>query len=152
MGRIRPDRRPATGRRGEFLAAAHLRHRGYRIVARNLRTPVGEIDLIAMDGRVLVFVEVKTARVFHPGPEHAPYLNPEPLRSLRWRQRRRIRRAAASWLRGEVVGSARAGPPHGEPEPRMRGRGAAAIRFDAIGVTLDTRGELQRLDHIEGAW
>jgi putative endonuclease len=151
MGRIRPDRRPATGRRGEFLVAAHLRHRGYRIVARNLRTPAGEIDLIAMDGRVLVFVEVKTARVFHAGPELALHLNPEPLRSLRWRQRRRIRRAAASWLRGEVAGTGRAAPAHGE-EPRMRGHGAAAIRFDAIGVTLDTRGELQRLDHIEGAW
>lgn len=48
------------GRRGETLAAWWLRLRGYRIVARRLRTPRGEIDLIARRGRCVVFVEVKT--------------------------------------------------------------------------------------------
>ncbi|HXW84636.1 MAG TPA: YraN family protein [Candidatus Binataceae bacterium] len=45
---------------GERLAARHLRRRGYRIVARNFRAPGGEIDLVALDGGTLVFIEVKT--------------------------------------------------------------------------------------------
>lgn len=49
----------SKGRRGEELAAAFLEERGYRIVARNVRTPAGEADLIALDGRTLVVVEVK---------------------------------------------------------------------------------------------
>lgn len=48
------------GRAGEALAALYLRLKGYRIVARDLRTPVGEIDLIVARGRVVAFVEVKT--------------------------------------------------------------------------------------------
>jgi putative endonuclease len=47
------------GRRAEWLAAWWLRLKGYRILARDLRTPVGEIDLIARRGRVLALVEVK---------------------------------------------------------------------------------------------
>ncbi len=47
------------GRRAETLAALWLRLKGWRIVARRVRTPVGEIDLIARRGRTLAFVEVK---------------------------------------------------------------------------------------------
>jgi putative endonuclease len=54
-------RRNATekGREGEDRAAHFLTQRGYRIVQRNVRLPGGEIDLICLDGAVLVFVEVK---------------------------------------------------------------------------------------------
>jgi len=48
------------GRRGERKAAAFLKKHGYRIVEKNWRSPVGEVDLIAVDGDCLVFVEVKT--------------------------------------------------------------------------------------------
>ncbi|HDG62098.1 MAG: endonuclease [Thermotoga sp. 4484_232] len=44
----------------EKLAADHLKRKGYRILERNYRTPYGEIDIIAMKGKVLVFVEVKS--------------------------------------------------------------------------------------------
>lgn len=54
-----PDARQQFGREGESLAERFLRRRGYRIVARNVRSPSGELDLIAEDGGVLVFVEVK---------------------------------------------------------------------------------------------
>ena len=54
------DARQQLGREGESLAERFLRSRGYRIVARNVRSPSGELDLIAEDGDVLVFVEVKT--------------------------------------------------------------------------------------------
>jgi putative endonuclease len=49
----------ARGRRGENVAAWYLRLKGWRIVARRARTPLGEVDLIARRGRTLAFVEVK---------------------------------------------------------------------------------------------
>ena len=58
----REDPRRALGRLGERLAAAHLQRLGFAILARNVRTRHGEIDLIAFDGEALVFVEVKTRR------------------------------------------------------------------------------------------
>lgn len=50
------------GDAGERAAARFLRSQGLRIVARQFRTPWGELDLICMDGQTLVFVEVKTRR------------------------------------------------------------------------------------------
>jgi putative endonuclease len=50
----------ARGRRGEAIAAWWLRLQGWRIVAQRLKTPRGEIDLIARRGKTLAFVEVKT--------------------------------------------------------------------------------------------
>lgn len=54
-----PSPRGERGRRAERLAEALLREAGYRVVASNVRTPRGEIDLVAWDGPVLCFVEVK---------------------------------------------------------------------------------------------
>lgn len=65
----RPPRRPATparqraeaaGRRGERLAGWWLRLRGWSILDRRVRTPAGEVDLIARKGALVAFVEVKT--------------------------------------------------------------------------------------------
>lgn len=49
-----------VGKWGEEVAAEYLTARGYEIVARNARTPYGEIDIIAKHGGVIIFVEVKT--------------------------------------------------------------------------------------------
>ena len=57
MSRHAAERR---GRRGEGLAAWYLRLKGYRILDRNIRTPRGEVDIVARKGGCLVFVEVKT--------------------------------------------------------------------------------------------
>ncbi len=54
--------RKALGRLGEALAAQALAARGYVIRERNWRCPAGEVDIVAEDGTVLVFVEVKTRR------------------------------------------------------------------------------------------
>ena len=54
--RVRAERR---GRLAEALCATWLRMKGYRIVARGVRTPVGELDIVARRGRVLAIVEVK---------------------------------------------------------------------------------------------
>jgi putative endonuclease len=85
----KPERLRAVGRgrSGEWLAALRLMASGYRIVARNFRSPVGEIDLIARRGRILVFVEVK-----HRGDHAAAALAILP------RQQARIRRAAEAFL------------------------------------------------------
>ena len=50
------------GAAGEKAAAKYLRRLGYRIVTRNYRCPVGELDLVAVDEDTIVFVEVKTRR------------------------------------------------------------------------------------------
>jgi len=56
------DPRHQLGRFGEDAAAEHLRRKGFEILARNVRTSRGEIDLVALDAGVVVFVEVKSRR------------------------------------------------------------------------------------------
>jgi len=60
--------RQSLGRWGENLAALHLSQAGYTILERNVRTPYGELDLIASQGEELVFVEVKTRASISLGP------------------------------------------------------------------------------------
>lgn len=77
----------ARGRRGERIAAWWLQLKGYRVLARDFRCPVGEIDLVARRGGVLAFVEVKHRdSLADAGVAVAP------------RQQRRIRRAAEHFL------------------------------------------------------
>jgi putative endonuclease len=57
------------GERGENVAARYLRNKGYKIIIRNFRCELGEIDIIARDGKTLVFVEVKTRAYDDPTPE-----------------------------------------------------------------------------------
>jgi putative endonuclease len=78
------------GRRGERAAEKYLRRNGYRIVARNFRAVGAEIDLVAMDGETLVFIEVKTRRSRIAGaPEEA----------VDERKQTRMRRAAEVFAR-----------------------------------------------------
>ncbi len=53
------DRKP-LGTRGEEVACSALKRAGYRLLKRNYRCPLGEIDIIARQGRTIVFVEVKS--------------------------------------------------------------------------------------------
>jgi putative endonuclease len=121
------DPRPQLGRLGEQLAAEHLIRRGVQIVERNYRTRWGELDIVAYDGRALIFCEVKTRRVSAPGRD--------PLESVHARKRSKVRKMAGSWL------VERTDRPY-----------ADSVRFDAIGVTLDAAGRLVRLEHLEGAF
>jgi len=122
----------ALGRAGETLAAEHLRRRGITVVARNVRTAEGEIDIVARDRGTLVFIEVKTRR--SRSRDRAPAAT-EPLERLGRRQQARLRGLAAAYLREHA-----------------RGRPYAAVRLDAIGVIVDSRERLLRLEHLEGAW
>ena len=81
------DQRRALGAAGESAAARHLERSGYGIVERNVRCRLGEIDLVALDGAVVVFVEVKGNR----GPRYGA---PEEMVTL-FKQRRLTR--LASW-------------------------------------------------------
>jgi putative endonuclease len=125
------DQRRRHGQLGEQIAEEHLTHRGYSIVARNFRTRYGELDLIAVDDRALVFCEVKTRIA---GTRRGP---DGPLDAIGSRKRDRLRRMATQWL-AETSGSARPRPP--------------AIRFDAIGVMLTPAGRLLALEHLEDAF
>ena len=128
------DPRRALGRLGEQIAARHLEGLRFSVLARNVRTRRGEIDLIAYDGATLVFAEVKTRRDLARQPDHG--LAQHPLAGLRAGQRERLRSLAAAWLREQR-----------EVRPHAR-----TIRFDAIGVLVDARGAVRRLAHLEGAW
>jgi len=57
------------GDRGENMAAKYLRNRGFKIIARNFKCVMGEIDIVAREGKTLVFVEVKTRAADDPTPE-----------------------------------------------------------------------------------
>ena len=128
-----PSSPRALGRLGEELAAAHFVRLGFSILARNVRTRHGEIDLIVYDGHTLVFVEVKSRRA-SAGTLGGEGL--DPLAGLRSGQRSRLRQLAVAWLSEDRPDRPRAG----------------AIRFDAVGVTLDRRDRLLRLEHLEAAW
>jgi len=128
------DRRAGLGAAGEQLAADHLLRRGFQIVERNYRTRWGELDIIAVKDRTIVFCEVKT-RVVRRGSSGVRPEARDPLESLHVRKRAKVRRMAARWLF----------------ERRDRPR-ADELRFDAIGVAVDATGALLRLDHLEGAF
>ena len=105
---------------GERLAARHYRLRGYRIVDANARAGGHELDLVVRRGRRLVFVEVKErARDGYGGPVGA----------VDREKRRRVRRAAASWLQAH--------PETAELE----------IGFEVAAIT---DGQLERLDLASG--
>ena len=93
----------ARGRRAESLAAWWLRLKGYRILDRNFRVSVGEIDLIARSGRIVALIEVKSRADLLTAGE-----------AVDQRQRARIARAAAVLLRRR---------------PELR---SLVVRFDAI--------------------
>ena len=78
-----------SGLFAEAIAALLLRLKGHRIVAQRYKTPVGEIDLVALKGKRLAFIEVKRRKT----AEDAAWTLPA-------KQRRRIVRAAQYWLAG----------------------------------------------------
>src|SRR5437763_7850914 len=85
----RPERRLAfqLGLSAESRAAAYLIAKGYRIVARRWRSPVGEVDIVARRRNVLIFVEVKARERLDDAAE-----------AILPRQQRRIISAAEAWL------------------------------------------------------
>jgi putative endonuclease len=121
--------RQRTGRIAEELVARRLAAAGWRILERNARTRFGELDIVAIDGRALVFVEVKAGREGTAfGPER-------PILAVDRRKQLQVRRLATAWM-----GERRDLPPYAE------------IRFDAIGVTLDRTNRAVDYEHLKGAF
>jgi len=116
------DGRGELGRRGEALAEEFLRACRYTIVARNYRCRAGEIDLVALDGEILVFVEVRTRRGAVAGT---------PLESVVGRKQAQVVRVARHFLAA-----------HG-----WHDRDA---RFDVVGIRFDA--EPPAVEHVRGAF
>ena len=117
-----PKKRDALGDRGENMAARHLQKLGYKIIVRNFRCEMGEVDIVAKDGKVLVFCEVKTRAYDDPTPE-------EQVNEFKQHQ---ITKAARFYL-------AR----YGTPQP--------PARFDVIAIVWPTGREPQ-IRHTEDAF
>jgi putative endonuclease len=121
------DLRRRLGQAGEQLAAEHLGRLGFEVVERNYRTRWGELDIVAFNGQILAFCEVKTRRA--DGSAGGPFDAIGPSKQAR------VRKMAGSWL------IERKDRPYAE-----------VVRFDAIGVTFDAAGRLVSLEHLEGAF
>jgi putative endonuclease len=78
------------GSKGEDLAVKFLEKKGYKILSRNFRTPVGEIDVIAEDRNTLVFIEVKTRTDDSFG---------HPFEAVTFRKKDKLRKVALSYLK-----------------------------------------------------
>lgn len=115
-------RGPRSGAEGEALACRHLQDQGYRILARNFRCRSGEIDVVAREGDVTVFVEVKDRRGRSHGEGHE---------SVTFGKRRRVVRAARLYA-------------------ASYGLSEAPIRFDVVSIERDAGGD--RIRHDRGAF
>jgi len=111
-------------RLGEAVAARFLEGRGWRVVARNVTSRLGEIDLVARDGATLVFVEVKS---------RGPLALEPPQAAVDGRKQARLARLALQYL----------------ARRRLRG---VACRFDVVAVTLDPEGGVPRVEHFPNAF
>ncbi len=112
----------------EGLVAARLERSGWRMVGRNVRLPSGELDIVALEGPTLVFVEVKAGRSgARVGPER-------PAHAVGRRKQLKLRRLAREWI------AERRGP-----------SGVSGYRFDVVGVRFGPDG-LADVDHIRAAF
>jgi putative endonuclease len=102
------DARAVLGRSGEDVAAGILSRSGLEIVDRNFRCSQGEIDIVARQGDMIVFCEVKTRRTNRWG---------EPSEAVTFAKRNRLHRLAAQWM-------------------AVRRPGAVEVRFDVVSVIV----------------
>lgn len=114
--------RGLLGQRGERVAEQYLRRKGYKLVERNYRCPTGEVDLILLDRRVIVFVEVKTRSDHSFGT---------PLEAVEIRKQHRVIRAAQYFL-------------------NQKGLHHREARFDVIGISWPQSEPI--VEHIQNAF
>lgn len=120
--------RKLLGQTGEDAAERYLKEKGYRILERNYRLKMGEVDIIALDRDTVVFVEVKTRRgISHGAPAEA--VNP--------RKQRQIVKAATAYIIGKKLVD-------------------VSCRFDIISIIVAGAGDggktSPRIDHIVSAF
>ncbi|GFO56581.1 UPF0102 protein [Geomonas sp. Red276] len=111
------------GEVGESIAATYLEGQGFKVVERNFRCVCGEVDIVARDGRTIVFVEVKCRNNRLYGP---PQLAVTPFKQ------RQISKAALVWLSKRKLFDAEA-------------------RFDVVAIVLHKH-DLPEIEHIKNAF
>ncbi|GEL94361.1 YraN family protein [Cellulomonas composti] len=111
----------AVGRYGEDVAAAHVVRLGWRVIERNWRCSEGELDLVALEGREVVVIEVKTRRSLRFG---------HPAEAVTHAKLARVRGLAGRWMREH-------------PHP------GCTLRVDVIAVVLPAAGAPQ-VEHLMG--
>ncbi len=114
----------SLGRRGEAAAARYLKRRGYKIVARGSRLQPGELDLVAVRHRTIVFVEVKTRQTHQAG---------HPAEAVDQAKQRQLTRLAVTFLKR-----------HGLLE--------YPARFDVIAITWPKGQRRPKIEHIKNAF
>ncbi|MCL2508276.1 MAG: YraN family protein [Oscillospiraceae bacterium] len=112
-----------AGAWGEIFAARYLRDQGYDIAAANYRSRFGEIDIVASDGRCLVFIEVKA---------RSDGMIAAPGESVDLRKQKKISATAADFLSKHPT--------------------ELYARFDVIEVYLDREHRLKKIEHIKSAF
>ena len=118
------DTRRATGIRGEEEAARFLARCGYAILDKNVRTRAGEIDLVAKEGKTLVFVEVKTRKDLAGDPPEA---------AVNTRKQNRLGKLALGYL-------------------KLRRLREMPCRFDVVAVIVNNEGGVKAIRHIPNAF
>jgi putative endonuclease len=116
--------RTKLGASSESLAAELLEARGFRILERNWRRPQGELDLVANDRGILVFVEVRS----RTGDEHG-----HPLETIGPRKQKRVINAARLYIQENAAS-------------------AEGFRFDVVGITYPADGGIPTTLYIEDAF
>ena len=112
------------GNNGERKAVHFLRQQGYRILERQHRHQFGEIDIIALDGDQIVFVEVKTRRTTDAG---------KPFEAVDLTKQKKIARAALAWLKAQR-------------------RLNQSCRFDVISIVWESENGSPEIDHFKHAF
>ena len=120
MGRARVE----LGKKGEKLAVDFLRKKGYRIVATNFRSPLGEVDLVAQEGDTTIFVEVKTRKSVECGM---------PQESITPAKQSQILKTALMYLKKNSLGNGN-------------------YRFDVVSIIIGPGGKLKSLELIKNAF
>ena len=133
----RTDPRHAIGAIGEAAVRDCVTAWNWYVVDHNVRWRDGELDIIAVDDRTLVFIEVKTLRAKSSTgrPSFSPF------ESIGDRKRAQIRSLAKRWISDELRRQYHRG------ERRFEG-----FRFDAFAVTVDAADNVTTIEHIEDAF
>lgn len=114
-----------TGQLGERIAAEYLAGQRYEILEKNYRKSFGEVDIIAKDQEVMVFVEVKTRQ--------ASAFSSTALEAVDLRKQRRLSRIAREYLLSRRLDD-------------------VSARFDVIAIVLNKKKQAERIDHIRDAF
>jgi putative endonuclease len=118
------SRPKSLGERGENAAARHLKRQGFRIIERGYDSPLGEIDIIAIDDRTVVFVEVKTRTSGDAG---------HPTEAIDATKQRRMTQAALAYLKSKRLLQ-------------------NAARFDVVAITWPAGAHEPVIEHYKNAF